>query len=127
MLSYLSNIASPNIEPAFIAPESQSTTILELGAGMGVVGLTLAETLSGSGRTRDQIILTDLPDVCPLLEENLRSYSFLVQLLVSVEPLAWGNETHAMNVLKKLQPRPVSHIICSDLVCSSSNTVTMTF
>ncbi|GAA5995962.1 uncharacterized protein JCM10292_004857 [Rhodotorula paludigena] len=43
-------------------------TILEIGAGTGYLSLSLAPHLS---RARDRVIATDLPSVCPLLEENL--------------------------------------------------------
>lgn len=46
-------------------------TILELGSGNGYVGAHLAKQLFESGRTVDTLVLTDLPDVCPLLEENI--------------------------------------------------------
>jgi hypothetical protein len=66
-----------------------SEVILELGSGMGVVGFASAASLHRHMRSTDnmtglggsssvetnirsvQVILTDLPEVCPLLQENV--------------------------------------------------------
>jgi len=57
-------------------------------------------------------VLTDLPEVCPLLQANAQGYAG-----VEVRPLAWGCAAHAQAVRDELALTPVSHIICSDLVC----------
>jgi len=48
-------------------------TALELGSGTGYVGLELAKTLG----KEDMIILTDLEEVCPLLELNKGAGAYL--------------------------------------------------
>ncbi|GAB5032359.1 protein-lysine methyltransferase mettl21a-like [Nannochloropsis oceanica] len=72
----------------------QGKTILELGSGTGLVGITLA--LLGA-----QVILTDLPDFLPILQHNVSTslsslhpatlaslpYPLLPPL---IEPLTWG-------------------------------------
>ena len=104
-------------------------TALELGSGTGIVGSCIAETLARPGR--DLVIVTDLPGVCPLLEENL-SHQLIINKrnsihsgdgVVLVRPLAWGNPEHTSNLASELSspypqshPRHLTHIVCSDLV-----------
>lgn len=115
-------------------------TILELGSGNGYVGAHLAKQLFESGRTVDTLVLTDLPDVCPLLEENisleLRNAGISRDVgsgnpNVLLHPLAWGVSDDAIGLLSLLSTysrdptrsseSPVlTHIVCSDLV---SNTI----
>lgn len=126
--------------------------IIELGSGTGIVGLKLAEHLvrmrSGtainqaaglrsSPQKRDLIILTDLDDVCPLLEENLDGRRAQIygqsadnsggarDVAVEVRPLAWGNYQHASAIVDEIRrvyldtdnlSLPLTHIVCSDLV-----------
>ncbi|GAA5869090.1 hypothetical protein JCM1840_000465 [Sporobolomyces johnsonii] len=67
--------------PLFLLPSSSSSpspaspipvskrTILEIGSGTGYTSLSLAPHLS----SRDTLVLTDLENVCPLLEKNLEA------------------------------------------------------
>jgi len=80
--------------------------VVELGAGTGAAGLALA-----AAHPHARIVLTDLPEVCPLLRSNAREH-----LGVEVRPLAWGYAAHAQALRKELGLISVSHIICSDLV-----------
>ncbi|KAL4249709.1 hypothetical protein ABKN59_006128 [Abortiporus biennis] len=113
--------------------------IIELGSGMGVVAARLAQVLTSSPNlAQTTLVVTDLPEVCPLLEKNLHDYleppaSSLTTAYskgslsnnppkVIVRPLAWGNREHAEHlhhemVSGKDSSSPyISHIICSDLV-----------
>ncbi|KAI5119426.1 hypothetical protein M0805_009877 [Coniferiporia weirii] len=116
--------------------DGSDLTIVELGSGTGYVGLKLAEKLSQCGRRSDLLILTDLPDVCFLLQESLRNErrrwatrpaQVAVQdyLPVNVIPLPWGNPEKARELSNALVTnkgdglrniRYLSHLICSDLV-----------
>ncbi|KAI0789898.1 hypothetical protein C8Q75DRAFT_806556 [Abortiporus biennis] len=86
--------------------------IIELGSGMGVVAARLAQVLTSSPNlAQTTLVVTDLPEVCPLLEKNLHDYleppaSSLTTAYskgslsnnppkVIVRPLAWGNREHA--------------------------------
>jgi predicted nicotinamide N-methyase len=60
---------------------SQRSVVLDLGAGTGIVGLGM--TNYGAS----QVILTDLPDAIPLLEENVELNPFTN---VAVHELTWG-------------------------------------
>lgn len=152
---------SPHLEfdpppPFTLAPDPPSTSnlkdsfrIIELGSGTGIVGLKLAEHLArlraadsqGSTRKGDLIILTDLDDVCPLLEENLYGRRAQIyggtsglsdpsDVAVEVRPLAWGNYQHASAIINEIRRTyldmdhstlPLTHIVCSDLVRPSQS------
>lgn len=102
--------------------------ILELGAGTGIVTSRIIETVANG--EKDVVISTDLPEVCPLLETNLKELlgeSHQRANGLSVRPLAWGNRDHATRILEdlrgsstseqKFQSTPwLTHIVCSDLV-----------
>ena len=105
-------------------------TILELGAGTGIVTSKIIETVAT--REQDIVISTDLPEVCQLLEANLKEIlSRKACSTVRVRPLAWGNSDHAIEIGTELgltmsavnchEPRYLTHIVCSDLVCNFSH------
>ncbi|KAL5504164.1 hypothetical protein ACEPAH_8237 [Sanghuangporus vaninii] len=113
--------------------DGRDVTIMELGSGTGYVGLNLAKQLSRLGKRSDLIILTDLPDVCVLLEETLHhekhrwmtSHPACTDFLpVKILPLPWGDVTEVDRLSDLLggernamsKPRALTHIICSDLV-----------
>ena len=60
-------------------------TCLELGAGVGLVGLFMA------GLGCKSACVTDLADVCPILQRNVDANPQLAGK-VSVRPLAWGTD-----------------------------------
>lgn len=100
---------------------------MELGSGTGIVSATWAEQLTERNAT---LVVTDLPEVCPLLEQNLQQHIFRTSALkVLVRPLTWGNSQEAMNIAVELgclssgsttipPSQYLTHIICSDLVSS---------
>ncbi|PWZ02330.1 hypothetical protein BCV70DRAFT_62014 [Testicularia cyperi] len=112
----------------------QPVTAVELGSGAGYGGLHLAQQLkaarakasgSDTGETRSTLVLTDLANVVPLMERNVARSGLSDSLAVDVRvcALAWGDETHAKNLLSSLTSErggegsnPISHIVCSDLV-----------
>ncbi|KAJ7455299.1 putative methyltransferase-domain-containing protein [Mycena galericulata] len=100
--------------PLFPESDEARRVIIELGSGSGIVAATMAEVLH---RTDDIILATDLPEVCPLLEQNLRAHD-TGQILV--RPLSWGNSEHAARIADELSKSTnapgFTHIICSDLV-----------
>jgi len=104
MMLYVRNLNAYEFDPRFdIAPEA---AIVELGAGTGAAGLALA-----AAHPHARVVLTDLPEVCPLLQGNARGHPG-----VMVRPLAWGCAAQAQALRDELGLIPVSHIICSDLV-----------
>ncbi|KAJ7104003.1 putative methyltransferase-domain-containing protein [Mycena belliarum] len=101
--------------PLFTGPDAREPLrILELGSGSGIVAATMAPLLQ---RARDIMFVTDLPEVCALLEQNLRAHNDLLL----VRPLSWGSSEHARGIaaelldLAKNSPY-LTHILCSDLI-----------
>ena len=134
MNAYITGVSDSIFDPPFLTngDEDQPLILLELGSGTGIVSARCAERLS---RTECTIITTDLPEVCSLLERNLSRYITPLRASaphILVRPLAWGNSEHALAILRELTdasnetstshpgPRTLTHIICSDLVSTSS-------
>lgn len=110
--------------------------IVELGSGTGLVGLHLARLISSSNtishpsycdERRAKLILTDLPEVCPLITETIRRASTkndagFPGVDVYAHPLPWGDSGSVIElaeILKKEDSnswRHITHIVCSDLV-----------
>lgn len=111
MLFYVRSPLEFTFDPPFLATTSPRT-ILELGSGTGVVAAAVARVVD---QREDLVIATDLPEVCPLLDKNLRTSPNTL-----VRPLAWGDENTerelASELFSGLNPRTLTYIICSDLV-----------
>jgi hypothetical protein len=127
--------AQPGIEPA--------QTVLELGSGTGFLSLAIAPSLRRHRRKRTTLIMTDLDNVCPLLEDNLAraqqrwlrnterepggkdpTEQGLVtaaaaaepdQVDVLVRPLPWGDEPSLLRLVKEEEFEP-DIILASDLI-----------
>jgi len=121
MKTYLNPSAEFTFDPPFLS-YTGPLRILELGSGIGIVAAQLAEQLTGED---DLMIVTDLPEVCPLLERNLQTHGVAHRAgplpNILVRPLSWGNLKHALSIhteLSDMSPShcPLTHIICSDLV-----------
>ncbi|CAD6885018.1 unnamed protein product [Tilletia controversa] len=116
-------------------------TVLELGAGAGYGGLHLCKCLelyhaqrgrpsdSTNKDVRPRVLLTDLPNVLPLLERNIaraqESDKTLVEHVdVQAWPCAWGDEAAVRDIFQSLftskststSSSPLSHILAADLV-----------
>ncbi|OJA08718.1 hypothetical protein AZE42_07086 [Rhizopogon vesiculosus] len=132
MTNYIDQPSNWEFEPPFIdkSVSGRKRVFLELGSGTGIVAAKIVQTAALSGR--DRIIVTDLPEVCPLLERNLfvkpKGSSAGRQLydgVISVRPLPWGSYDHVMKIAQELQliddlsdgmRACITHIVCSDLV-----------
>jgi len=78
---------------------------VEIGAGTGIAGLAIA-----AAHPHACVVLTDLPEVCPLLRSNAQGYPE-----VKVRPLAWGCVVRAQALRDELALTPVTHVICKQL------------
>ncbi|RDB25884.1 Protein-lysine methyltransferase METTL21D [Hypsizygus marmoreus] len=118
----------PNLQfdPPFVSQRSSRSplTILELGSGAGLTSSHIANILNPHD---DILIVTDLTEVCPLLESNLVACApsthprNSLESLIFVRPLVWGNEAHSTSIASELldgksSPRALTHVMCSDLV-----------
>ena len=124
---YVRNPLNWDFDPCFSAAwQTGPCTVLELGSGTGIVGSRIADEFAQRGK--DVVIVTDLPDVCPLLEVNL-SRQLAGDGVIHVRPLAWGNLEHALHVASELRSfsdghsRVLTHIVCSDLVSVISKSI----
>ncbi|KAK7033268.1 tumor-related protein [Favolaschia claudopus] len=111
--TYIQPPADHEFDPPFFAsPRSPGTvTMIELGSGTGIVAATVSPML----REGDVLFVTDLLEVCPLLEQNLQRF---LDGAVRVRPLSWGNSIHVSQIAEEISklPRARLRILCSDLV-----------
>ncbi|KIO34394.1 hypothetical protein M407DRAFT_16920 [Tulasnella calospora MUT 4182] len=115
---FRSNI-SDNDDMEFDPPISfhikdENNVVIELGSGTGYAGLELAATLS----PKDVVILTDLAEVCPLLEKNAIEAGLAGRgAEVRIRPLGWGSSRDGEVVLNEaLKLGGITHVVCSDVV-----------
>lgn len=125
MNTFISPPGNLDLDPPFVTPEERADPLnfLELGSGTGIVA---ACCMDHFGDTNMSLIVTDLPEVCPLLEGNLARYlaparEARATPTLRVCPLAWGNYDQARDAISCLRESSLaspclSHIICSDLV-----------
>ncbi|RDB15874.1 hypothetical protein Hypma_003674 [Hypsizygus marmoreus] len=93
------SVQTPGVEELkAVLFSSEPRNVLELGAGIGIVGLTLAALRSSKQTseqdTVDRIIMTDLESAMPLLEQNMSTnkHHFL-KLELEAAVLDWDNES----------------------------------
>jgi hypothetical protein len=109
----------PLYSPARSSSTSRQRTILEIGSGTGFLGLSLAPHLLST----DTLVLTDLENVCPLLEKNLSvaQYRWRRRRTPTEEPnclvraLPWGDSDFLESEIKQPGLLP-DYILASDLV-----------
>ncbi|CAE6535047.1 unnamed protein product [Rhizoctonia solani] len=114
--------------PCSLFRADTNLTVVEVGSGTGYAGMYLAQQLN-SFRQRhgaqtnlpasDAVILTDLPNVVPLLDKGLQEHvGSFGQVEVQAQALAWGDIDHAAALARRLGEtgRSITHVLCSDLV-----------
>ncbi|KAJ7592899.1 putative methyltransferase-domain-containing protein [Mycena floridula] len=114
--AYIMNIYVNPFDELFDTPflHEGPSTMIELGSGAGMVASQIIQVLKPES---DLLILTDLPEVCPLLEENLKPQMLDNASMAYIAPLSWGNSAHARQIKSNiLKDRHLTHIVCSDLV-----------
>ncbi|KAJ7285157.1 putative methyltransferase-domain-containing protein, partial [Mycena rebaudengoi] len=118
---YVRPLTDHFFDPPFLlpGPSSKPTRMIELGSGSGIVGAAIAPLLIPG---RDILVVTDLPEVCPLLEDNLKEHLQSQGGPLLVRPLSWGDFQHAQRIAEELSLSAaqydslITHIVCSDLV-----------
>lgn len=87
-------------------------SIVELGAGVGLTGLQLAQNYGRAAR----LLLTDLPEAMPLLQRNIELNQSTSN--VQAQVLSWGHKDDIQQALEWVQQEPNIPllIIASDCV-----------
>lgn len=108
---------------SWIANLEPGKRVLELGAGTGIVGLTAA------AKGAKSVILTDQPEMMPLLEQNIASNDLSVN--AKAVPLLWGCDQEetisslieaASSIDDASKQTPIFDVICgSDILYSPEN------
>ncbi|KAJ1482011.1 putative methyltransferase-domain-containing protein, partial [Baffinella frigidus] len=87
--------------------------VVELGSGTGVLGLVCARLGA------ERVILTDLPEQLPLLEDNVRRNA--LETRVAVRGCAWGSQPAVREVIAALGGPP-DLVVASDVVyCAAAD------
>lgn len=82
--------------------------VLELGAGHGLPGMSLAQLGA-------DVVLTDQPHMCPLLKFNVAASSFPDGQVPFITPLRWGNGEDLRSLFCSPNDRDFDLIIGSDI------------
>ena len=89
-------------------------SVLELGAGTGIVSLSLAASLPQSLLKEMKIVITDLPQYLELISANLEANAAIPETVdIHVLPCEWG-QTQLTKEINDLHPFDL--ILCSDCV-----------
>eukprot|EP00095_Tigriopus_kingsejongensis_P008412 maker-scaffold9_size846264-snap-gene-7.27 protein:Tk08412 transcript:maker-scaffold9_size846264-snap-gene-7.27-mRNA-1 annotation:"protein-lysine methyltransferase mettl21d-like" len=80
--------------------------VVELGSGTGIVGLV-------AGALGARVVLSDLPEYIPLLEENIAKNRAHLPNAVECRALTWGQSSED---LSKLIPSGVDFVLVSDCI-----------
>ena len=91
---------------------------MELGAGTGVAGLACAALGARS------VLLTDRPEILPLLDRNRRRNAWVQTLKgseVAVAPLVWTSKSAVFGVLSELGGRRPDCVVATDVVYSQDH------
>jgi hypothetical protein len=112
--------------PCSLFHADTNLTVIEVGSGTGYAGIHLAQQLNLFRRRHTVrsdvsvlVILTDLPNVVPLLDKGLEEYAETFgPVQVQAQSLAWGDADHAADLAWRLKEsqRSITHVLCSDLV-----------
>lgn len=89
-VSLQSSISLPLLEYVLVSATYRRLNVLELGCGCGIVGIALAQTIPDC-----DVLLTDLPEVTELVNDNIERMNPAIASKVSFEPLDWEKELPA--------------------------------
>jgi hypothetical protein len=108
LLEYFTPSSSVFNPPCSIFNATNKNTIIELGSGQSVASLHLAAQLDKG----DTLVLTDLPNVVPLMQQSINTWkqTHTEGVLPVAEPLGWGTD---IEHLKKYGE--ITHVVCCDL------------
>ena len=92
VLGFLNTEAQKQFPKCKPAQPLEGKSVLELGAGVGILGVGLA---MAGGRS----LITDLKELVPLMRRNIKLNDQEAQLLCSAEVLRWGDKNLSSKVL----------------------------
>lgn len=84
MVAFQAHARIPLLENTLMTATYRKLNVLELGCGVGVVGISLAQTIPDI-----DVVLTDLPEVEELVERNIEVMKPAMASKVAFEPLDW--------------------------------------
>jgi len=103
------------IESGLLSNLPNEKSVLELGSGLGLIGLAYAATITTVTSNLCRIVLTDVPSSIDLLQKNAtRNQSILAKgVKVETQSLDWSKSNDTMETF------PI--VLCSDLLYNSSS------
>ena len=109
LLEYFTPSSTLFNPPCSIFNNAKKNTIIELGSGQSVASLHLAAQLDKA----DTLVLTDLPNVVPLMQQSIDTWKQTHHDGASpvAEPLGWGTDIEHLEKYGE-----ISHVVCCDLV-----------
>lgn len=92
--------------------------ILDLSAGTGYIGLSLAQFFQSSDyQQKPSVVLSDIPEALDLIKVNQELNNIRPDNdHLKIESLLWGNRRNAKNVLKTQRGEELDIIIASDII-----------
>ncbi|KAK4230142.1 putative methyltransferase-domain-containing protein [Podospora fimiseda] len=88
LLTQNSNMAMPTFQK-FLKSTSEPLQILEIGCGIGTLGIALARILSLTSIPPPRILMTDLPEAETRARANISRQPFPISACLEFEPLDW--------------------------------------
>lgn len=87
--------------------------ILDLSAGTGYIGLSLAQLYQQQSIEPPNVTLTDLPEALQLIKQNQILNNIQTTPYLNIEPLSWGNKREAEAILANSK---LDIVIASDVL-----------
>ncbi|KAL9539060.1 hypothetical protein MBANPS3_010492 [Mucor bainieri] len=95
--------------------------IMDLSAGIGAIGLTIAQTSRINNIPNPpHIVMTDLEEALPLMKSNQKLNHIPITEYVSIQRLAWGSSYDINHVLQGGH-RPFDFILISDVLYNTKD------
>jgi hypothetical protein len=102
-----------------IASFTQDKTILELGSGVGLCGISLAAMLKGSASSSHVVLTDGEHDLLPHLQRNCVDNGVWDDRTASIRPLWWGDDTQ-IEAIQREHPQGFDWILGADLLYSTA-------
>ncbi|KAL7330592.1 hypothetical protein PS15p_205510 [Mucor circinelloides] len=95
--------------------------IMDLSAGIGAIGLTIAQTFRINNILNPpHIVMTDLEEALPLMKNNQQLNNIPETEIVSIQRLEWGSSDDINRVMRGGR-RPFDYILISDVLYNTKD------